>query len=78
LFNYESAKKLGLDHDIRLDVWRRLPLLSFDDIKGFQEKFVKGRSQTTLVLGNKKLLDFKVLGKYGKVKKLKLTDIFGY
>jgi predicted Zn-dependent peptidase len=78
LFNYENAQKLGLDYDIRQNIWEAIPKLTFDDVKKFQEQYVKGKAQTTLVIGNKKLLDFKVLGKYGKVKKMKLEEIFGY
>jgi predicted Zn-dependent peptidase len=78
LFSYEKAKKIGLDYDIRKDIFEVLPKLTFDDIKAFQAAYVKGKAQTTLVLGNEKLLDFKVLKKYGKVKKLKLKSIFGY
>jgi predicted Zn-dependent peptidase len=78
LFSYEKAKKIGLDYDIRKDIFNVLPKLTFEDIKAFQAAYVKGKPQTTLVLGNEKLLDFKVLKKYGKVKKLKLKSIFGY
>jgi len=78
LFNYESAQKLGLDYDIRKNIFESFPKLTFDDVKKFQEQYVKGKKQSILVLGNKDLLDFKMLKTYGKVKKLKLEDIFGY
>jgi predicted Zn-dependent peptidase len=78
LFSWESAQKLGLDYDIRKDIFDILPKLTFDDVKKFQEQYVKGKNQTILVLGNKDLLDFKVLKSYGKVKKLSLETIFGY
>lgn len=78
LFNYESARKLGLEKDLRRDIFNTLPNLTFEDVQKFQQQYVKGKFQTTLVLGNADLIDFKMLKKYGKVKKLKLEDIFGY
>ncbi len=78
LFNYENAQKLGLDYDIRKNIFDALPKLTFDDVKKFQETYVKGKPQTILVLGNKDLIDFKMLKTYGKVKKLNLETIFGY
>ncbi len=78
LFNYETAKKLGLNYDIRRDIFKQIPDLKFADVKAFQEKYVKNKPQTILVLGDKKNLDFKMLKQYGKVKKLTLNQVFGY
>lgn len=78
LFNYESARKLGLSSDIRKNIFETFPGLSFEDVQRFQQQYIKDKSQTILVLGNAQLIDFKMLKKFGKVKKLKLEDIFGY
>ena len=78
LFSYEAAEKLGLDYDIRKKIWDELPKLNFEDVKKFQEQYVKDQKQTMLILGDEAALDFKMLKKFGKVKKLKLEDIFGY
>ncbi|MFH1003943.1 MAG: insulinase family protein [Bacteroidota bacterium] len=78
LFSYESAKKLGLDYDIRKDVYSKVTNFNIDDVKKFQEEHVKNKSYTILVLGKKDLLDQKVLEKYGPVKWLTLQEVFGY
>ncbi len=78
LWRYESAKKLGLDYDIRKDIYIKVPTLAFVDVKAFADKNIAGKKHTYLVLGDKKETNFKVLKKYGKVKYLKLEDIFGY
>jgi predicted Zn-dependent peptidase len=78
LFNYESSRKLGLKHDIRKDVYTKVPALNFNDIRLFEEKHLKSRKYTVLVLGKKDGLDMKTLQKYGKVSFLTLEDIFGY
>jgi len=78
LFDYEKAKKLGIDYDIRKDVYQNIDAMTFDDMKRFQNEFVKGQPQLILVIGSKDRLNFKELGKYGKVEELKLKEIFGY
>jgi zinc protease len=78
LMSYLANRKLGLKHDIRRDVFTQVPTYTLQDVQGFQQQYIKGKKQTILVLGDKKEIDFKLLKKYGKVKVLKLTDIFGY
>lgn len=78
LFNYENAKKLGLDYDIRKDVFTEVPKMTFADVKSFEEQNLKGKPYTVLVLGKKDGLDIKTLEKYGKVSFVSLEDIFGY
>ncbi|MDB5261474.1 MAG: peptidase, partial [Adhaeribacter sp.] len=78
LFDYERAKRLGLDYDIRQDIFQSVNTLTFADMKKFQEQFVKGQNQVILVIGSKDRLNFKELQKYGKVKQLSLKELFGY
>ncbi|NDK56973.1 M16 family metallopeptidase [Pontibacter fetidus] len=78
LMNYEQARKLGINHDIRRDIYESLDALTLDQIKAFQQQFVKGQPQTILVIGSKDKLNFKELEKYGKVKQLTLKELFGY
>lgn len=78
LFSYERAKRLGLDYDLRRDVYEKTANMSFDDLKKFQEAKVKNQAQTILVIGSKDRLNFKELAKYGKVEQLTLKEIFGY
>jgi predicted Zn-dependent peptidase len=78
LFSYLSAQKLGLDYDITKDIYEKVPSLTLSDIKQFQEKYVKGRNYTILILGDKNKLDINTLEKYGKVQFLTLDEIFGY
>ncbi|MBC5993712.1 insulinase family protein [Pontibacter sp. SD6] len=78
LFDYERAKKLGLNYDIRQDVYQSANSMTFDQMKEFQQKYVKGQPQAILVIGSKDKLNFKALEKYGKVKQLDLKTLFGY
>lgn len=78
LNQFESSKKLGLDYDIRKDIYRQIPEYKLDDIKTFQEKYIKGKKYIIMVLGDLKKLDMSTLEKYGNVKILTLKEIFGY
>ena len=78
LFKYAAAKKLGIDYDVRRDVFTQVPPMKFADIKTFQESHFKNKKYNILVLGNKNTLDIKALEGYGKITYLKLEDIFGY
>lgn len=78
LMEYERLKKLGLDYDIRQDIYKDLKTLTFDDIKGFQQKYLRDQKKIMLVVGSKDRIDVKSLEKYGKVQELNLKEIFGY
>ncbi|RIY11411.1 insulinase family protein [Hymenobacter rubripertinctus] len=78
LFSYERAKRLGLDYDLRRDVYEQTANMSFADLLQFQQARVKGQPQTILVIGSKDRLNFKELAKYGQVQQLTLKEIFGY
>jgi len=75
---YHRNKKLGLNYDVRKDVYSQIPTLSLADIKAFQEQNLKPLNYHIVVLGNKEKLDMKSLQKYGSVTELTLKDIFGY
>ncbi|MEI6822911.1 MAG: insulinase family protein [Bacteroidota bacterium] len=78
LWRYESAKKMGNDYDVRRDIFEKVPIMTFANVKAFADKYIKNKTHTYVVLGDKKEIDFKVLEKYGKVKILTLEEVFGY
>lgn len=78
LFDYERSKRLGLNYDIRQDVYQSANSMTFDQLKEFQQKYIKAQPQAILVIGAKDKLNFKELEKYGKVKQLSLKELFGY
>lgn len=78
LFNYEKAKKLGLDVDIRSTIYNEIADLTFSDLEAFSKQYVSNKNNTIMVLGDKSSLDMDILKQYGKVEFLSLKDIFGY
>ncbi|HET6513101.1 MAG TPA: insulinase family protein, partial [Candidatus Kapabacteria bacterium] len=78
LFDYERAKRLGLQSDIRQAVYNSVPNMRYEDIAQFQQETLKGRNYTIMVLGNKNKIDQTKLGQYGPIETLTLNDVFGY
>ena len=78
LFNYENARKLGLDYDIRKDIFKTVPNLTLPEVRTFEQNHLKSKQYTVLVIGKKESLDTKTLEKYGKITFLSLHDVFGY
>ncbi|HEX8325967.1 MAG TPA: insulinase family protein [Hymenobacter sp.] len=78
LMSYERARRLGLDYDLRRDVYASTQKMTFDELKKFQQAKIKGQNQVILVIGSKDRLNFKELAKYGTVQQLTLKEIFGY
>ena len=48
------------------------------DVKRFHSEHISDKNYTITILGNKNLIDQKVLEKYGPVKWLTLEEVFGY
>jgi predicted Zn-dependent peptidase len=78
LFNYESAKRRGLDHDVRKDVYEQVQNMTIEDVSNFHKEFIKDRKFNVVLVGDQKKLNLKDLTNYGAVRELSLDEIFGY
>jgi zinc protease len=78
LFNYESAKRRGVDHDLRKDIYESIQNMTIEDVANFQKQYIKDKPFNVVLVGDKKKLSFKHLSKYGEVKELTLDELFGY
>ncbi|MCU0449201.1 MAG: insulinase family protein [Bernardetiaceae bacterium] len=78
LFNYLNAKQLGLDQDLRQEVYQAIQGLTLADLQKFQQAQVKGAKYTVAVLADQDKINLPDLAKYGKVQRLTLEEIFGY
>ncbi|MFA7361450.1 MAG: insulinase family protein [Candidatus Kapaibacterium sp.] len=78
LRSYLSSKRQGIDYDIRKDVYENVNKYNLNDVKSFNDKYIKGNKYVYLVIGDKSKLDFSILEKYGKVEELTLEQVFGY
>ncbi len=75
---YETLHKLGVDFDVREQVYTIIPTLSFDDIVHQRDEKVKDKKFSFIVLGSKSRVSMTELQKYGEVETLSLEDVFGY
>lgn len=78
LWSYVNSEKSGVNYDIREDVYEKVQTMNFEDLKDFQEQYVKNKNFTTVMIGNREFIDFEDLQKYGDVTELSLDEIFGY
>ncbi|MFT6882683.1 MAG: zinc protease [Marinoscillum sp.] len=78
LWSYIGAQDKGLDYDIRKDVYNQVKEMNFEDLKTFQETFIKDNQYITVLVGSRDNIDFESLKKYGKVEEVPLDKLFGY
>ena len=78
IWDFLDSQKMGLNSDIRQEIYTKIPSLTLNDVVVFVNTYLKDKTKTYVILGNEKDLDFKALEKYGEVIKLSKEDIFGY
>jgi predicted Zn-dependent peptidase len=78
LWTYLSAQKLGLDYDIRKDVFEKVSAYKLNDVELFQQNNIENIPYTYCVLGDKNMVDFDYLKTLGEVKELSQEEMFGY
>ena len=78
LTEYEKAKRMGIDYDIRKDLFDQVEMFDLNALKDFHNTHIAGKNRVVMVLGSKKDIDLTVLEKYGKIHHLTLEDVFGY
>jgi len=77
-WNYENLKRRGIDYDIRKDIYEEVGKMQMSDLKQFFDKNIKGNDYTTVLIANKKDLDWKALSNLGKVEELGIDYLFNY
>ena len=75
---YLKAEKMGINYDIRKDIYNGAKSFQMHDLVKFHNNYIKNDNYTIMILGNKDALDLEKIKKYGEVEFLTLNDIFGY
>lgn len=78
IFTYLRAQKLGNTTDIRRNTYEQAPKLTFADINNFHNKEMKSKKYTYCLVASQDKVSEADMQKLGEVKKLNLTEIFGY
>lgn len=77
-FNYLSAKRKGLNEDIRKSIYTDVDKLKIDDLAAYHRQQFQGQPFTYTVIASEKRINLNDLNKYGQVKKLNVNELFGY
>ncbi len=78
ILNYLAAQRKGLNDDIRRKMYSELDKIGYDELKAFHAQQIADKPYTYCVVASEKKLSEETLRKYGELKKLSLTEIFGY
>ncbi len=78
LWNYLNAKEFGYTTDVRKEMYERIPNMTLQDVKAFQQKYIANKQFTYCILGDLNDLDMEALKKIGPVITLSQEEIFGY
>ncbi|MEI6346396.1 MAG: insulinase family protein [Bacteroidota bacterium] len=75
---YDANNKMGINYDIRKDIYEKMSTFTIADVKKFQEEKLKDKNSIILILGDKKDLNFKEISKFGKIKTITPEMVFGF
>ena len=78
LFSYLAAQKRGIDYDIRSKTYEALNSYKLDDLKQFHSTYYSKKPFTITVLTDKSQVKPEQMNAFGKVKEVRLEEIFGY
>lgn len=78
LRSYHGLKKIGIDYDLRKEMYDKISTMSISDISAFHTKYIKGKKYRMAIIGSKEKIDFKIFEKFGPVTELDFKQIFGY
>ncbi len=77
-FNYLRMKKLGVNYDVRKDIYQEVKDLSLPQLADFYNTEVKPVHYNTAIIGKKENLNMEAINKLGTFTEVSLEEIFGY
>ena len=78
LNEYINLRDYGLSEDRSKAVFEKVQGMTLEDVKAFQQKWIKDRQYIYGFLGKKEGMDMNFIRSLGEVKVLTLEEIFGY
>ena len=76
--HYYADKRLGIDHDSRIDEYQGLKPLTFSEIKTFHDSNIANKAYSYCIVASDKKVKTEDMQKFGKLNTLTLEQIFGY
>ncbi|WP_312341072.1 M16 family metallopeptidase [Chryseobacterium binzhouense] len=77
-FNQMALKKLGVDYDIRKDIYAEIQTLTLPQLTNFYNTEIKPLKYNTAIIGKRENLNMESINKMGEFKEVTLEEIFGY
>lgn len=78
IFNYLRAKDLGLNYDVRKNIYNIVDKITFADLQDFHKANLSGKPYTYAIVASDKKVKEEDMKKLGELKKLSLEEVFGY
>lgn len=78
IFRYLGAKQLGLNDDIRKQLYTNVDKITMNDLQKFHATNISGKPYTYALVASEKNIKMDDLKKIGEVKKITLEELFGY
>jgi predicted Zn-dependent peptidase len=78
LWHYLAAKNKGVNYDRNAEIYNKIQSMTLEDVVSFQKEWIKDRTYTYCILGDKRDLDMKYLRGIGEITLLSQEEIFGY
>ena len=77
-FNHLRLKKLGVNYDLRKDMFNEIEKLSLGDLTQFYNSNIKPIDFNVAIIGKRENLDMQSVGKMGTFKELTVEEIFNF
>ncbi len=77
-FSQLNLKKLGVEHDMRKDIYEEIQGLTLAELTKFYTTEMKPLQYNTAIIGKKENLDMDAMKKLGEFQEVTLEEIFGY
>lgn len=77
-FSQLNLKKLGIDYDMRKDIYNEIQGLSLADLTTFYNAEMTPLKYNTAIIGKKENLDMAAMNRLGDFHEVSLEEIFGY
>ncbi len=77
-FDEMSAKKRGLDSDIRKKIYNDIQGMTMADLEKFFNSHIANKKYSIMIMGNKEILDMDYIKSLGEFQELTLEEIFNY
>jgi len=77
-FRWLDYQDLGIDHDIRKDIYEMMETTSIEDLSKFFDTYIRDKPYAYLIVGYVNEMDKNVLNGLGQVTQVSLEELFGY